>query len=222
MMSELVPNPTTAIATFAKADRLSVRQRKNWIEILTSFDARNKYVVYNELGEPVMNVEEQGSGFGSFVKRLILQSMRPFETKIEDLTTGGTHLLTLNKPFRFIFHRIEVRDPSGTLLGAIQWKWSWLRRRYLVVGPDGREVATLFGPILKPWTFQIQLPGSTQQVGVIQKKWSGLLKEAFSDADNFWVAYESIEDPQLRALLFAATVLIDIVHFEHGGWVGQV
>jgi uncharacterized protein YxjI len=213
-MSELVPTPPGAIATFAKTDRLSVRQRKNWLEIITSFDARNKYVVYNELGEPVMNVEEQGTGFGSLMKRLFLQWMRPFETKVEDLTAGGTPLLTLNKPFRFIFHRLEVRDPNGTLLGAIQRKWTWVRRKYILEGPDGREVATLFGPILKPWTFQIQLPGSTQEVGVIQKKWSGLLKEMFSEADNFWVAYEAITDPQLRALLFAATVLIDIVHFE--------
>jgi uncharacterized protein YxjI len=213
-MSELVPTSSAAIAPFTKTQRLSVRQRKNWLEIITSFDARNKYVVYNELGEPVFNVQEQGSGFGSFMKRLLLQWMRPFTSQVDDLTTGGTAMLTLRKPFRFIFHRLEVRDASGTLLGAIQRKWTWIRRKYIIEGPDGREVATLFGPILKPWTFQIQLPGSTQEVGLIQKKWSGLLKEMFSEADNFWVAYEAVEDPQLRALLFAATVLIDIVHFE--------
>ena len=52
---------------------------------------------------------------------------------------------------------------------------------------------------------------------MIQKKWSGLLKEAFTDADNFWIDYAAIEDPQLRAVLFAAMVLIDIVHFENRG-----
>ena len=57
----------------------------------------------------------------------------------------------------------------------------------------------------------------TQEVGLIQKKWSGLLKELFTDADNFWVDFEAVADPQLRALLFSATVLIDIVHFENRG-----
>ena len=101
------------------------------------------------------------------------------------------------------------------MLGAIQRRWTWLRRKYIVEGPDGQEVATLFGPIFRPWTFQIHLPGSEAEVGLIQKKWSGLLKEAFSEADNFWVDFAQITDPQLRAVLFAATVLIDIVHFEN-------
>ena len=213
MSQSLVPPTSTSIAVFSRAQRLSVRQRKRWLEILTSFDARNTYVVYDEAGNPVFNVQEQGSGFGHFLKRIFLGAFRPFSSHVEDLNGQG-HLLGLKRPFRFYFHRLEVRDGAGNLVGAIQRRWTWLRRKYTIEGPDGREVATLFGPILRPWTFQIQLPGSDQEVGLIQKKWSGLLKEAFSEADNFWVAYESVTDPQLRALLFAATVLIDVVHFE--------
>src|SRR6185503_6363657 len=214
-MDALVPASPAVIATFSKAHKLSVRQRKSWMEIITSFDARNKYVVYNELGEPVFNVEEQGSGFGSFMKRLFLQWSRPFTSNVDDLTSGN-HILTLRRRFRFIFHRLEVLDPSGNVLGAIQKKWTWFRRKYVVEGPSGNEVATLWGPFFRPWTFKILLPGAStkQEVGLIQKKWSGLFKEAFSEADNFWIQYDQIEDPQLRALLFAATVLIDVVHFE--------
>ena len=50
--------------------------------------------------------------------------------------------------------------------------------------------------------------------GIITKRWSGLLKEMFTDADNFGVDLARVPDPQLRALAFAATVLIDVVHFE--------
>jgi uncharacterized protein YxjI len=216
-MTALVPQRSTALATtFGNAHRLSVRQRKRWLEILTSLDARNVYVVYDETGAPKLNVEEQGSGIGSFMKRLFLQYMRPFTSKVEDLSTGGTHVLTLRRPFRFIFHRLEVMDASGTKLGAIQRKWTWFRREYVVEGPEGQEVARLFGPFFRPWTFKVLLPGgdSTREVGLIQKKWSGLLKEAFTQADNFWVDFGSVDDPQLRALLFSATALIDIVHFE--------
>ena len=39
----------------------------------------------------------------------------------------------------------------------------------------------------------------------------------FTEADNFWVTYHDVPDPTLRALLFSATVLIDIVHFERRG-----
>jgi uncharacterized protein YxjI len=201
------------IAVFAGPRRLSVRQRKRWLEILTSFDARNTYVVYDEAGNPVFNVEEQGSGVGAFMKRVFLQSLRPFTSQVEDLMQSRP-MLVLHRPFRFIFHRLEVRDSQGNLIGAIQRKWTWLRRKYIVEGPDGRELATLFGPIFRPWTFEIRMPGSDREIGLVQKKWSGLLKEMFTQADNFWVSYENVPDPSLRALLFAATVLIDIVHFE--------
>jgi uncharacterized protein YxjI len=212
-MGDLVPTTPGIVTTFGKSQRLSVRQRKRWLEILTSFDARNVYLVYDEAGQPVLNVEEQGSGFGAFMKRLFLAWARPFTSHVEDLASGGTHLLTLRRPFRFIFHRLEVSDAQGNRIGAIQRKWTWFRRKYIVEGPDGQPVATLFGPFFRPWTFQVLLPDG-KQIGLIQKKWSGLLKEMFTEADNFWVAFDAVEDPAMRALLFSATVLIDVVHFE--------
>jgi uncharacterized protein YxjI len=216
MDQNLVPSTSSALTPFVRPHRLTVRQRKSWMEILTSFDGRNKYVVYDEAGNPVFNVEEQGTKFGAFLKRLFLRSWRPFTSHVEDLN-GQRQLLVLQKPFRFIFHRLEVRDGAGNLLGAVQRKWTWIRRKYVIEGPSGNHIATLFGPILRPWTFKIQPAGTEQELGLIQKKWSGLVKEAFTDADNFWIEYEAVTDPQLRAVLFAATALIDIVHFENRG-----
>jgi len=217
MSNALVPQPSTTIAVFAKSSRLSVRQRKRWLEILTSFDSRNTYVVYDELGNPVFNVEEQGHGIVNFLKRALLGSFRPFTAHVEDLAGGYGQVLTLRRPFRFFFHRLEVHDNEGNLLGAIQRRWTWVRRKYEVEGPSGQVLCTLFGPIFRPWTFEIHMPGSDVEIGVVQKKWSGLLKEVFTEADNFWVELDRIQDPTLKALLFSATVLIDVVHFERSG-----
>lgn len=211
----MIPAPSTALASFARPARLSVRQRKRWLEILTSFDARNTYAVYDDAGNPVFNVQEQGKGFGSLMKRLFLQAYRPFRSHVEDLSAGRT-ILSLRRPFRFIFHRLEVSTAEGQLLGALQKRWTWFRRKYTVEGPNGEELATLFGPFWRPWTFKIMLPGQPQEVGLIQKKWSGLAKEMFTQADNFWIEFGGVTDPQLRAILFSATVLIDVVHFERG------
>jgi uncharacterized protein YxjI len=217
MSNALVPQPSAAVALFAKSTRLSVRQRKRWLEILTSFDARNTYVVYDDMGNPVLDVQEQGGGFSHFLKRIFLGAYRPFTSHVGDLAGGQGHVLSLRRPFRFIFHRLEVRDQDGTLIGAIQRRWTWVRRKYDVEGPNGEVIATLFGPIFRPWTFEIRLPNSDIEMGVVQKKWSGLLKEAFTEADNFWVELDRIQDPTLKTLLFSATVLIDTVHFERSG-----
>lgn len=213
METSLVPAQAAVVAVFNKAHRLSVRQRKRWIEILTSFDARNTYAVYDDVGNPVLNVQEQGKGFGNFLKRVFLGAMRPFTSHVEDMT-GQRLLLQLRRPFRFYFHRLEVRDADGTLLGSIDRNWTWFRRKYTVTGAQGDVVATLLGPFWRPWTFKILPPGSEQEVGLIQKKWSGLGKELFTQADNFWIQFDAVNDPALRALFFSATVLIDVVHFE--------
>jgi len=213
-MDSLQPATPSVVATFSGPRRLSVRQRKRWFEIITSMDARNVYVVYDDHGNPVLNVEEEGRGFGHFLRRIFLAGYRPFTSKVEDLTTGQERVLHLRRPFRFFLHRLEVSDHAGAKLGAIQRRWTWFRRKYVVEGPDGAEVATLFGPFFRPWTFQVMLPGGEREVALIQKKWSGLLKEWITEADNFWVQFDDVPDPRLRALLFSATVLIDAVHFE--------
>ena len=66
--------------------------------------------------------------------------------------------------------------------------------------------------IQKPIQLQISLACQTQ--GSIRKRWTGFGKEMFTDADNFGVDLAGVTDPTLRALSFAATVLVDVVHFE--------
>ena len=91
--------------------------------------------------------------------------------------------------------------------------FSLLRRIYTVYGADGREAFQLFGPILHPWTFQIRSRGT--EVGKITKKWSGLLKESFTDADNFGVLFPADWPVERKGLFLGAVFLIDFVHFEN-------
>lgn len=205
--------PANSLAVCTTAQRLTVRQRKRWSEILLAWDAKNTYQVYDDQGRPALNVQEQGSGLLNALKRLVLAAMRPFTTHVDELATQRTALV-LTKPWRWIFHRLEVSTFSGDYLGAVQRRWSWVRRCYDIEGPNGAIVARLFGPILRPWTFEIQLPSSPAEVGTIQKKWSGLGKEMFTQADNFGIDFGQVTDPALRTLLFSAVVLIDVVHFE--------
>ena len=55
-----------------------------------------------------------------------------------------------------------------------------------------------------------------REVGRIEKKWSGLLRESFTDADNFLVTLPD-RDEALRTLVLAAAVLVDFLWFERRG-----
>ncbi len=187
---------------------LIVSQKKEWGEILTGFETKNKYVVIDPSGNELYMAVEEG---GSILLRIFLKALRPFEIKV--LTFDNKPALQLKRPFRFYFHQLNVFDSQGSPLGTIQRRFSILRRIYSVLDGSGREIFQLFGPILHPWTFEIRKNG--MEYGKITKKWSGLLKEGFTDADNFGVSFPTGWDIKVKALFLGAVFLIDFVHFEN-------
>ena len=197
--------------TFAGYQRLTVRQHKRWLEVLLNLEMVNTYDVFDEQNLPVLRVQEEGTGFLQFLKRVFIGPIRPFLASVLDYETNQV-ILSLRRPFRFFFHRLEISTADGERLGSIERQWSWLHRHYLIRNSQATLVAELFAPLFHPWTFEIQINQQIQ--GFIRKRWSGLLKESFTDADNFGVDLSGITDPQVKALAFAATVLIDVVHFE--------
>jgi hypothetical protein len=191
-------------------DGFVVSQIMEWGEILTGFETKNKYAVLDRSGNELYIAVEEG---GSTIMRWFLRALRPFEMNIR--TYDYQLVLRVVRPFRFYFHQLNIFDSQGVLLGTIQRQFSLLRRIYSVLDSSGRELFQLFGPILHPWTFEIKRGVSRH--GTITKKWSGLLKEAFTDADNFGVSFPVEWDKNIKALFLGAVFLIDFVHFENSG-----
>ncbi|MBN1209126.1 MAG: scramblase [Myxococcaceae bacterium] len=208
-----MPSDTTALALLQQHHALRVRQTKEWGEILVGFEGRNRYQVVGDDGQTLFLAGETGSGLGLFLLRSFLKASRPFTMELK--TPGGATALRLRRPWRFWLSHMDVEDGDGRHLGSVQQRFSFFRRNYDVLGPSGEVLATLRGPFLKPWTFHLEQNG--REVGSIRKRWSGLGKEMFTDADNFGVTFEEVRDGRLRTLVMAATFLIDFVHFENTG-----
>jgi uncharacterized protein YxjI len=194
----------------ASINALIVSQRKEWGEILTGFEQKNKYAVMDSSGRDLYAAVEEG---GSLLLRWFLKALRPFEINV--YTFDRRPVLKLKRPFRFYFHELKIMEPGGRTLGTIQRRFSLLRRIYSVLDRSGNEIFQLFGPILHPWTFEIRK--NEKEYGKITKKWSGLLKEGFSDADNFGVTFPATWDVSVKSLFLGAVFLIDFVHFENKG-----
>jgi hypothetical protein len=191
----------------ASVDTLVVSQKREWGEILSGFETRNRYVILDSTGNELYLAAEHA---GSTLGRIFLKSFRPFQMSV--YTPDGEEVLRLSRPFRFFFHELTVQDASGAPLGSIRREFSLLRRLYTVSSPSGQEGCELMGPIFRPWTFLIRRNG--QEYGRISKKWSGVLKEAFTSADNFGITLPKEWDPRLKAVFLGAVFLIDFVHFE--------
>ena len=189
---------------------LVVRQRKEWGEIITGFETRNRYSIEDVHGQQLYVAAEAS---GSTMMRIFLRAWRPFTIGIFS-GSSDTMALKITRPFRWYFHRVEVEDGQGESLGVIGRQFSMLNRKYVVSREGGLEDYYIEGPLLSPWTFYIK-DSKGEEHGKITKKWSGLFKEAFSDADNFGVTWPAQWDTRFKSLMLGAVFLIDFIHFEN-------
>ncbi|MEE8177113.1 MAG: phospholipid scramblase-related protein, partial [Acidobacteriota bacterium] len=132
------------------ANTLIVSQKKEWGEILSGFETKNRYVVLSETGNELYYAAEKSS----FLLRMFLKALRPFEIIVA--RADGSTVLNLERPVRFYFHKMDVRDAEGKLLGTIEREFSVLRRLYRITNSMGMEICRLYGPLLHPWTFEIR------------------------------------------------------------------
>ena len=189
---------------------LVIQQHKEWGEILSGFEVRNRYSVLDADGRELYAAAEVG---GSFLTRLFLGRLRPFEIRV--LSPEGASVLVLRRPFRWLFHEIHAQAADGHPLGGVKQRFAWLRRRFTVSDATGRELCELYGPLLHPWTFEIR--EGERVLGRIVKRWSGAAKELFTDADFFGVEFPRDWDVERKAILLGAVFLIDFVYFERSG-----
>lgn len=188
------------------ASALAVRQTKEWAEILVDFESRNRYSVQDPAGRQLYWAAEESSLFW----RLLLHTLRPFVMRVFSL--AGEPVLRIVKPFRFYFHEAAVYTEAGALLGSVKREFTLVRKRFTVTDPGGAVLYDINAPILHPWTFGISRNGA--ECGQIVKRWSGLAKESFTDADNFSVVFPPEAGGAHKALLLGALFLIDMVYFE--------
>ena len=114
---------------------LVVSQQKEWGEILTGFETKNRYAISDVSGSRLYLAAEEA---GSTLLRWFLKALRPFTIAV--LTENGQVILRVIRPFRFYFHRADVVDSQGQTIGVIERRFSVLRRIYSVLDSSGEEV----------------------------------------------------------------------------------
>jgi uncharacterized protein YxjI len=197
------------LTVLQQTSELMIVQRRELAELI-GIETRNKYSIEMN-GAPFAFAAEQGAGGMAFLARMFFGHWRRFEIHFFD--NARKLALRVVHPFRFFFQRLEVSSDSGRELGAIQQRFAFLWKRFDVTDPSGRLLLRVSSPLWRPWTFVFKR--DTRELARVEKKWSGMLQEAFTDADRFRVAFESPElNPDERALVLAAGIFIDLQYFE--------
>lgn len=92
-------------------------------------------------------------------------------------------------------------------------KSSWFTKNFEIHDESGL-VYRIHSPFFTFWTFNIfNIEGL--QVGVIKKKWAGLLKEFYDDSDSFIIEFPKDSTSSQKSLLLAASFLLEFMYFDN-------
>jgi uncharacterized protein YxjI len=191
-----------------------IQQVKEWAEILVGFETANKYEVSNKNGNSIGGIFEKGTGFIKMLSRMFLRTHRPMDIGV--VNKEGKEVLNLQRPFFFFFSDLIITDNQGKLIGYAKRKFGFiLFKKYDLLDKNGKIFGKISSPIYKIWTFDVTNILTNTKFATISKKWGGILKEAFSDADRFGVdlSDQSLKTEQ-KLIIFATAITIDFDFFE--------
>lgn len=192
--------------------KLNIEQVHEVMEIMTGFETRNKYRIYDENKQPIAYAAEASKGFFSSLSRVFLKHWRSFEITI--FTPEREIIYRAKFPFRWIFKALYLEDAFGKQIGFVEQKFSIFSKVFDVYDAHNRVIAQIKSPLLKAWTFEFETRG--RKLGTVQKKWSGVLNEFFTDKDNFIVSYAQPDlTLETKSIMLATCLMIDIVYFEN-------
>lgn len=191
-------------------DLLLIHQLVDFSEMILPFEARNRYEIRDKDGEHLFFAYELGGNrLFAWLLRSLLVSYRPFSIRVTD--KDQQDLLSINRPFRFYFHRADVYE-NGDWIGAIQRGFSLINKFFRVLDKDGNILCEIKGPIWRPWTFNIMQ--NNKIYGKIRKSWRGWAGEVLTDSDTFGIQFPDGATREEKKVLLAAVFLIDFIYFE--------
>jgi hypothetical protein len=212
---EAETGPETLLArVLAPYDDLYIEQHAlHWWEILFNWEQRNEYQVNDVRGREVVSFVEQGGGFLRALARVFLGSHRPFDIAV--FTPWREVLFEMKRAFTWMFTVIEVRSVGGRPLGRVRRRFAWFNKVYDLEDERGAVFARIRGPWWRIWTFHL-FDAAGREVGALRKRWSGLAREMFTDADRFQLDLGRVAwTPAQRAVLLAAAIAVDFDFFEN-------
>jgi hypothetical protein len=198
---------------FDQHHRLFVKQQKELVEIILDWETANKYTVFNEHKTPLLFIVEKKKGFFDALKRFVFRSHRSFEVDVFD--THKRPLLRIVRPFYWIWSDMMVYSSDNQLIGSVHRRFSLFFKKYTLRDNRQREFATIKSAFWRIWTFPVyNMTG--KEIALISKKWTGFLKEIFTDSDSYLVEYKLVQKlPLHKSLIFAASISIDFYYFEN-------
>ncbi|MDQ1709845.1 MAG: hypothetical protein QOG49_1230, partial [Frankiaceae bacterium] len=180
---------------------LVVNQKAKLIELVQEF------AVYDQVGNRLGSVVEVGQ---SALKKLVRfgTNFDQFMThKFEVRDAQGQLVMTLVRPAKLMKSKVVVGTPAGQEIGVIRQE-NVLGKIRFAFEAGGQRIGGIQAENWRAWNFSI-VDGNGQEVARITKTWEGIMKAAFTTADNYVIQIHHRLPEPLRSLVVASALTVD-------------
>ncbi|MDR1966217.1 MAG: hypothetical protein LBQ36_05865 [Synergistaceae bacterium] len=168
----------------------------------------NSYKIFDEDGNQIGNVQQKMSGGYKLLSFFLSKAMFPLNLDIADI--DGNVLISLRRGWSFLLSKISIMDERGKHIADISQKFKLLKAEFQILDAAGAQVGKILGD-WKAWNFTIT-DNRDKEIGIITKKWAGILKEAFTSADKYIVSVKpELSDMTKRKAVIASAIVIDMI-----------
>jgi len=205
-------------------DQILVHQTVQLLDAFTAFDCKNKFQVKNALGQQMYFAAEESG----FCMRQFCGAHRGFAVHVAD--NMGNEVMRATREFKCCAgccwfacsdccaYEMVVEAPIGTVIGYVRQSCSVWKPRFSVMDENHEEILKLTGPfcICECPCCDVDFNVITldgENIGAVSKQWSGLIKEMFTESDNFGITFPMDLDVKVKGTLLAAVFLIDMMYF---------
>jgi uncharacterized protein YxjI len=168
----------------------------------------NTYLLQSDQGDEIGKVIENVPTWAKIARLIISKSILPFELNIQD--DSERIIAKVSRDFTFWFSKVKVQDESGKLIGTIRHKFKLLGVKFDIIDEDNNLVAIIEGN-WTAWNFVIK-DTNGMEIGRIDKKWAGAVKEFFTSADRYKVEINpSVAEDENKILILSISIAIDMI-----------
>lgn len=195
------------------APQLVVSQRAKVIELT------NQYDIVGADGSALGYVEQRSQSGARKVLRFVTDLDQFLTHRLAVYDADGRNVLAMTRPAKLLRSRLIVDDGTGRRVGAIVQRNVFGKISFDLLDADGARVGEIRAENWRAWDFSI-VDASGMEIARIDKKFVGVAKAVFTNADRYVVDISGNVQGDVRLLVIAAATAIDTALKQDPGKVG--
>ena len=184
------------------ADKLVVSQKAKLIELT------NQYEIRDAEGAPLGYLQQEGQSKLRKVARFVTDIDQYLTHHLAVYDSGDNKVLQMTRPRKVFKSRLLVENGDGQKVGEIVQNNVFGKISFDLIGSAGQKLGRIQAENWRAWDFSI-VDATEREVARIDKKFVGVMKAVFTNADNYVVDIDRSVSGDLRLLVIAAAAAVD-------------